>query len=405
MKLLLKLKGKVSSKMQKRLFQVEIPASKSMMNRALLVQSFFPDLSIVGHSNCDDVNNMKRAIASMIRKKDIDCGEAGTVLRFMGLRCSREKGTFKLLGKPGLMRRPHQEMVYILEQLGVECQLFSDHVVITSAGWKKPIVPLQIPRHTSSQFATGLLLSAWNLDFDLEFEKKSGVSESYWQMSLQIAQDLGMQIEKRKDVWKIYSKQKLNKAVIETEADYSSAFTVAVAAAISGKALITNAVQNSVQPDFAFIKIMKKMGIKIQHNGHHLTIEMPEEIKPIDMNLDQTPDLFPCLAVLCAFAKGESILRGAAHLAYKESNRIVKTSELLQQARIFSSQKDHSFHVVGVGLDPKNLTEFSFDPDHDHRMAFAAGLMKLKGYQIHIKNPQVVTKSYPEFWQVLGIKP
>lgn len=391
--------------MSTRLFQVEIPASKSMMNRALLIQSFFPELKISGDSTCDDVRNMKRAIAAMIQRKDIDCGEAGTVLRFMGLRCAREKGNFKLLGKPSLMKRPHQEMVYILEQLGVQCELFSDQIVINSSGWKKPLVPLQIPRETSSQFATGLLLAAWDLNFDLEFDMKSGVSEAYWQMSLHMAQDLGMQIEKKRDVWRILSHQKLNKSVVEAEIDYSSAFAMAVAGAIAGKTIITNATENSIQPDFAFIKMMQKMGISVQHKSSHLQIEMPKEMRPIDINLDSTPDLFPCLAILCAFAKGESVLRGASHLVHKESNRLAKTMELLQQARITCSQKEKAFHIVGTGLNPKSDFEFTFDTAHDHRMAFAAGLMKLKGFNIHIRNPLVVNKSFPEFWSLTGIRP
>lgn len=385
-------------------FQVSIPASKSMMNRALLVQSFFPDLKIIGDSQCDDVKNMKRAVVSLIRKTDIECGEAGTALRFMGMRASRETGTFRLKGQPGLMRRPHQELIYLLEQLSVTCQVQSDQILISGQGWKKPLIPLRIHRDKSSQFASGLLLSAWNLDFDLEFEMKGGVSESYWNMSVKMAQDLGMEIHKKNDFWKIPGKQKIATVELKTEPDYSSAFAIAVAGALTGKTTILNAGKDSLQPDFVFIEIMRKMGIKVSYTDSTLDIEMPEEIKPIDINLDNCPDLFPCLAVLCAFAKGESVLRGAPHLAFKESDRLAKTTELLEKAQIKCSAKDRAFHIVGHGFASK-LSSFAFDTDHDHRMAFAAGLLKLKGYDIRIQNPGVVSKSFPEFWKVLGIQP
>ena len=390
--------------MSQGIFKVDIPASKSMMNRSLLIQSFSPNLKIIGDSQCDDVRHMKMAVVSMIRKKDIDCGEAGTVLRFMGLRSSREKGSFKLIGKPGLMRRPHQELQYILDQLSVNCQVNPDHILISSQGWKKPLVPLRIHRETSSQFATGLLLSAWNLEFDLEFEMKSGVSEAYWEMTVKMAQLMGMEIIRRGDFWKIPAHQQVTGTEIDNEPDYSSAFAIAVAGALTQGAMITNATETSLQPDFKFIQIMQKMGIKIEHKANVIHIHKPDQIKPIDINLDSTPDLFPCLAVLCAFAKGESVLRGASHLVFKESNRLDKTAELLQKARIHCSIKDKAFHIVGDGLTPKTA-DFEFDPDHDHRMAFAAGLLKLKGFGIKLTNPQVVSKSFPEFWQVLGFQP
>lgn len=146
------------------------------------------------------------------------------------------------------------------------------------------------------------------------------------------------------------------------------------------------------------------MGVSVQFSAGQLNIQMPAEIKPIDINLDNAPDLFPCLAVLCAFAKGESVLRGAAHLAFKESDRLAKTKELLEKAHILCSPKEKAFHIVGKGHAVKT-TSFEFDPDHDHRMAFAAGLLKLKGFDIGVKNSHVVSKSFPEFWQVLGIQP
>lgn len=385
-------------------FQVSIPASKSMMNRALLVQSFFPDLKIIGDSQCDDVKNMKRAVVSLIRKTDIDCGEAGTVLRFMGMRASREAGSFKLKGQPALMRRPHQELTYLLEQLSVSCEIQKDQIIISGQGWKKPLIPLRIHRETSSQFATGLLLSSWNLDFDLEFEMKGGLSQSYWEMSVLMAESLGMQIQRNNDFWKVPARQKITAPVLETEPDYSSAFAIAVAGALTGKTTILNAGEKSLQPDFIFIDILKKMGVSVQFSAGQLNIQMPAEIKPIDINLDNAPDLFPCLAVLCAFAKGESVLRGAAHLAFKESDRLAKTKELLEKAHILCSPKEKAFHIVGKGHAVKT-TSFEFDPDHDHRMAFAAGLLKLKGFDIGVKNSHVVSKSFPEFWQVLGIQP
>jgi 3-phosphoshikimate 1-carboxyvinyltransferase len=385
-------------------FHGDIPASKSMMNRALLMQSYSPQIQIHGNSNCDDVRNMKSAMVSFIHKKEMNCGEAGTVIRFMSLRASREKGTFQLTGSPRLLSRPQDDLVYILTQLAVSCQLLPNQIIIQSEGWKKPLVPIQVHRQSSSQFATALLLNSWNLPFDLEFEMKPGVSEGYWQMSVEMARHFGMIIDHKGDHWRIPAGQKLAPLEFTPEPDYSSAFALAAAGALAGETVINNVTEKSFQPDFRFISVLRQMGVIVEHKPPTLTIRSHLPLKHIDVDLSSCPDLFPVLAVLCAFAKGESWLRGAPQLAFKESDRITKTSELLRLAGFTCSLKSDGLHIVGQA-DKFRLCSFKFDPDKDHRMAMAAGLLKLKGYDIHIETPQVVSKSFPEFWQALGLKP
>jgi 3-phosphoshikimate 1-carboxyvinyltransferase len=385
-------------------FQGEIPASKSMMNRALLVQSYFPQVKITGNSNCDDVRHMKQALVSFIQKKEIHCGEAGTVIRFMSLRASRDKGNFHLTGSPRLLGRPQDDLVYMLNQLSVGCQLMPNQILVQSEGWKKPLMPLNVHRQSSSQFATALLLNSWNLPFDLEFDMKPGVSEGYWLMSVEMARHFGMEIEKKGDRWKVPSGQKPSEFNFFTEPDYSSAFAIAAAGALAGQATITNGTLTSYQPDFEAFNILKKMGVSVEQTGSKIEVKKPAQLKAIDVSLGSSPDLFPVLAVLCAFAKGESWLQGAPHLVHKESNRIAKTHELLKAAGLISSLKSDGLHIVGLGsqIRPKS---FVFDPDQDHRMAMAAGLFKLMEFDVEIRSPQVVSKSYPEFWQALGVQP
>lgn len=396
--------------MKKFVFDGNIPASKSMMNRGLICQTFAPSLKIIGNSNCEDVRNMKLAIVSMIQKKPIFCGDAGTVLRFIAIRASRIPGTFKLIGSKRLFERPQKDLVYILDQLSVRCQLIQDEVLIHGEGWKKPLVPVRVPRESSSQFASGLLLNAWDLPFDLEFEMKTGLSESYLQMTVEIVKKLGMQVDQKNDLWRIAAKQKPLVDTLVAEPDYSSAFAIAAAAAIGGQATVRGVTEGSLQPDFTFVDILKKMGatavFQQQPDGlRSLIVKKSEgELQPIDYNLQNCPDLFPVLAVLCACAKGESKLYGAPHLKNKESDRIQKISELFNKAGIICSVKDDGVHIVGYGQQMK-LKDFAFDCDHDHRIAMAAGLLKLRGFGIAIEQPQVVSKSYPEYWQALGIDP
>jgi 3-phosphoshikimate 1-carboxyvinyltransferase len=374
-----------------------IPASKSLLNRALLIQSYFPQLIIEGDSGCDDVRYMKAALESFRQKKEIHCGEAGTVLRFMALRASREPGTWKLTGSRRLFERPQQEIALMLEQLGVSCFFSATELKIQGQGWKKPSVPLQVQRSKSSQFVSSLLLNCWNLSFPLEFEMKGqSISEGYWQMSRVMAEDLGMKINQLGSYLSIPEDQRINSFRLSVEMDCSSAFAIAAAAVLVGKAEITNSLTKSLQPDFVFAEILKKMGV-----GH---LEKTERLLPIEINLENSPDLFPILAVLCAFAEGRSRLFGAPQLALKESNRIQKTAELLGLAGFTTAVHSDGLTIDGGGANSKPRA-FDFDPDQDHRMVMAATLLRLKGFPITIHQPEVVNKSFPEFWQILGIEP
>lgn len=385
-------------------FRGEIPASKSMMNRALLVQSYFPQLEILGDSNCDDVHHMKLALEAFKARKEIFCGEAGTVIRFMALRASREHGGFQLTGSPRLLSRPQKEVADLLAQVSVSCEVSPSEIRIQSSGWKKPASVLKVQRETSSQFATSLLLNSWQLPFDLEFEMKSGVSEGYWQMSVDMAKLLGMEIQQKGDFWKIPAHQQVKNLKIRMEPDYSSAFAISAAGALAGEAIITNATEQSFQPDYTFVSLLGKMGATVELKGNQLAFRKADQLKAIEVDLASTPDLFPVLSVVCAFADGVSFLKGAPHLVHKESDRLSKTAELLKLAGVQVQIQNGGMQIHGNPKLPSTKA-FVFDTDQDHRMAMAAGLLKLMGFQIEVRQPEVVSKSYPDFWKDLGVKP
>ncbi len=396
----------LSDPAEKFYYQGPISSSKSIYNRALIVKSFFPDLILKAASSCEDVKKMIAAVNNLKTEIDLDCGEAGTVLRFLALRASREEGLFRLKGKTRLFERPQKELLSIFKQLSVKAEFFPNELVIESQGWKKPSQPLEINRESSSQFSTGVLMSAWNLDFPLEFQlKPSGVNDAYWNMSLSFAEQLGMKVaQNEKELFFISSGQVLNTREIAIEPDYSSAFAIAATAAISGEAHLSEIGYTSLQPDYAFIDILKSMGVSILLEKNILSIYQTAKILPIQLEVSKTPDLFPVLAILCAFSAGESRLTGAPRLAHKESHRINKTSELLSLMGV--KNKPTKDGIIIFGKAEKLMpTAFDFDPDQDHRMAMAAGVLMRAGWKINLKTPEVVKKSFPEFWQILGINP
>lgn len=386
-------------------FVGKIDASKSMMNRALLAQSYEPSLKILGDAACDDVRLMKEAIVALKEGKEIFTGAAGTVLRFMALRASREPGKHVLRGEKRLFQRPQEELLKILKQLGIKAEIGEDFLEVEGEGWKLHGDTLLVPGDRSSQFASSVLLNAWNLPFDL-YVSLGGrkVSEGYWRMSKLMAQKLGMRIDFWDGDFRVPREQKVTASEIETEIDMSSAFALAAVAAVSGRATLTDFPMHSLQPDAVFTDILERMGVHVSLGAQGLKIEKAQRLNGVIVNLNSTPDLFPVLAVLCALAHGESDLYGAPQLVHKESDRIVRIAEGIARMGRQVEMKADGIKILGLN-PPVPDTPMNWNTDQDHRLAFAGAVLKAAGFPVTILNPEVVDKSFPDFWSALGWKP
>ncbi len=385
-------------------FVGHLPASKSILNRLLLIQSYFPELKITGDNSCDDVHHMREAIASFARGEDIFVGGGGTVLRFMALRVSRRAGRYRLCGEQRLFARPQDELLKILKQLGVEAELKADCLLIDSQGWRLHGDTLLVPFARSSQFASSVLLNSWDLPFDL-FVSLGGqkVSEGYWRMSQRIALDLGMKIDFWDGDFRVPRGQKPGRSWYVAEPDLSSAFAIAAVAAVSGSASLTDFPTQSLQPDGEFVRILASMGVPVVLSGTTLKIEKAPRLNGVAVNLKNSPDLFPVLAALCALAEGESHLYGATQLVYKESNRLQRMADIIRRFGRKVEVAEDGLRLSGPTHGPPGA-RLVIETDQDHRLAFAAAVLKAAGYHVEIDNPGVVNKSFPEFWSILGWK-
>lgn len=387
-------------------FDGVIPASKSLFNRALICASYGSGVNILGHSSCDDVIKMRAALAGLGSNTEYDCGGAGTVLRFLAFRLSRIPGRHLLKGTPRLLSRPQADLRDILSQLGVSLTSAANHLIVEGAGWRPKSDRIQVSRKSSSQFVSGLLLNAWDLEFPLAVEwDQTGVSEGYWQMTVQLVKDFGLHVVPTAQGITVAAHSPIKLKQYQVESDLSSAFAIAAYAALNGEAVFRQFPFASPQPDKAFVSILQEMGVGIERASDHLRVFQPNPrapvLKGVHWNLNDCPDLFPVLATLCAFASGPSRLDGAPHLVHKESNRIAKTSELLSRLGVRTKVLPDGMEIHPAGPLANHQPPFTYDTDHDHRLAFAAALVKSRGFPIEISHPDVVSKSFPEFWDLL----
>jgi len=382
----------------------KIPGSKSLFNRALVAASYADhEVNIVGHSESQDVDLMKQALESLHCYQPIECGHAGTVLRFMALRASREPGEHQLFASQRLLSRPQDEIVTILCQLGVEAKLYPDSLVIKSFGWKPMGDSLHIPSDRSSQFASAVLMNCWNLPESLYLSiGPKIVSRPYWLMTVGMMRHFGMELEKWEGDFRVWSQQKIKIDRYIVEMDMSSAFSIAAVAAVSGKTILEDFPSKSSQPDSLFPEILIQMGVPVTRNKSQLRVEKAYELKGIDINLNNYPDLFPVLAVLCALAKGPSRLWGANQLVFKESNRIEKLVELLRKMGRRTESLEGGIMILGDKPAQPSKT-FEFDTDFDHRLAMAAAVALKANFPVKILHPEVIAKSFIGFWTSLGV--
>jgi 3-phosphoshikimate 1-carboxyvinyltransferase len=393
---------------QRMFYRGTIPASKSILNRLLILRSFSSELKIEGDSDADDVAKMKSALDHFAKAEPADCGAAGTTLRFLSLRASRKPGSHHLSGSLRLFQRPQDEIRNLLSQLGCEVEMGPQRMTIRGNGWHVPSQGVKIDRSISSQFASGLVLSAWDLPAPLAVHFTGDtVSESYFQMTIKLAEQAGLKLEKIERGFIIPAHSKLRATRMRAEIDTSSAFAVAaLAVAHNATAEFEHWPVKSLQPDTIFSEVLQQMGCEADliGEGDHASMRISRtgELQGIEFDLRESPDLFPVLGILCGMAKGRSRLYGAPHLEHKESNRIEKTGELLTGMGRKWQRIDGGMIIEGDIHLPKGPSGLKFETDHDHRLAFAAAVVNAFGFGIEILHPQVVTKSFPSFWTIAG---
>ncbi|MCX7978215.1 MAG: hypothetical protein N2578_04360 [Bdellovibrionaceae bacterium] len=345
---------------------------------------------------------MSRALSRLQDGREFYCGDGGTTLRFLALRCSRNKGRYILRGSERLMSRPQQVLLSILAQLGVEAGIENHAIAINSSGWQKPRGAVVVSVSESSQFVSAVLLNCWGLDFDLEIRLEGKLrSESYLQMTLDMLRQRGMRVEESAEGFFVPAGQTPSPGEMRIEPDLSSAFALAAIAACCGEFRLLDFPQQSVQGDAVFVDLLGQMGAFVE-KGSDLLIKKAERLCGLSVDLSSCPDLFPVLAVLCSQAEGRSVLRGAPQLRFKESNRIKSVSSLLEELGV-----KHQCHSDGVEIESRGwtpLTTLRVRADHDHRGAMAARLLAMLGHEGYLDDPGVVEKSFPEFWDLTGLR-
>lgn len=387
---------------------IQLPASKSISNRALIIQHLCPAaFSIHNLSKADDTQLLHEALQQIKKNEQkINLGHAGTSLRFMLALLAGTSGTWQLSGSPRLHQRPIKDLVEALLNLGADIQYHDKDGFppLTINGKKLKGGKLAIDSSVSSQFISALLLIAPSLENGLEIELLGPqISFPYIQMTLDMMEYFGVSHQWLSTNTIVVKSQAYQAKNLVVESDWSAASYWYLSAALSTNAQIflPNLCAKSWQGDKITSILMQNFNIKSSFDDEGVLIEKKTktEIKSFQFDFSNCPDLAQTFACLAAGVKIDADLYGLQTLPGKESNRILALYNELSKINVKAeSDFKSSLHIKQSSIH----SSVPVSTYHDHRMAMAFAPLALCTGKISIENPQVVSKSYPGFWNDLS---
>jgi 3-phosphoshikimate 1-carboxyvinyltransferase len=381
---------------------IQITGSKSETNRLLILQQLYANLDIENISNSDDSKLMQRALAS--DEKEINIGHAGTTMRFLtSLLATKENNEVVLTGSGRMKERPIQILIDALRTLGADitCLENEGFAPLLIKGKKLQGGKVRIDGNVSSQYISSLLLIAPSLENGMELEFEGAITSiPYIEMTLSLLQNIGISTSFEGQIIKVAAKKTIENKTITVESDWSSAsyYYSLVAMSTSGKITLSAYKGKSLQGDSVLATIYKEFGVISTFNEHTLTLEKDpsyQQAKKVAFDLIKAPDIAQTIAVTC-FGMGIGCdLTGLHTLKIKETDRLVALETELGKLGATITITDKTLHLEAAKQIKENI---SIDTYQDHRMAMAFAPLLLKT-KLVINEPEVVSKSYPTFWE------
>ncbi len=307
---------------------IDIKGSKSISNRLLFLQSFYPLIKILNESNSEDTVLMKHGLKS--KKNVIYIGHAGTAMRFLTSYFSATKDREIILtGSKRMQERPIKILVDALKKIGAKISYqkkegFPPLKIIGSNLKSKDIF---LPANISSQYISSLILLAPILDNGLRIKLIGEITSiPYIKMTLKLLKELGVKSFFKNNIIEISPKREINPISYKVESDWSSAsyFYSIIALCKEGEIVLNNFNKKSLQGDSCLINIYDLLGVSSRFdNGRLILSKKKIEVKNVlNLNLIDSPDIAQTIAVTCFGLSLNCNLKGLHTLKIKETDRL-----------------------------------------------------------------------------------
>ncbi len=399
---------------------VNAPPSKSYTHRAVAIASLARRTRILDPLISDDTRStmhVARMLGAEVERLEdhiqvigtqgeistpdnvVDVGNSGTTLRIMTAVSALASGAVVLTGDASIRRRPNNPLLVALNDLGADA--FS-----TRNNGMAPLVvrgklrggKTFIDGSVSSQFITGLLIACPFAERDTEIVVRGTLkSRPYVEITLEMLRRAGVEITVEEGVnlrFRVEGGQNMHVSEYQVPGDFSSASYLLAAGALFGEVTVTN-MYPTAQGDSLIIQILEEMGADIRWNKNKGVVRVREsELTGCVIDVGETPDLLPTLAVLGALAEGTTRIENAKHVRYKETDRVHAMARELTKMGAIVKEEEESLTIKGSKLHGAKLDGWG-----DHRIVMALTLAGIAAGNTTISTAESVKISYPNFFE------
>jgi 3-phosphoshikimate 1-carboxyvinyltransferase len=395
---------------------VTVPGSKSISNRALILAAIADGPShLTGLLAARDTELMRSALVSLgvgISESgttvtvtpgslkgpaNVDCGLAGTVMRFVPPVAALADGVVAFDGDEYARERPMGVILGALRTLGVQIDDGGTgrmpYTVSGTGSVRGGKVTLDASG--SSQFVSALLLAGARYDegVDIRHDGKPVPSQPHLDMSVAMLRERGVTVDDAEPNRWVVAPGPIRALDTAIEPDLSNAAPFLAAAVITGGSVtVTGWPSETTQPGGQLPEIFTRFGAEVAHTDDGLTVRGTGRVLGCDLDLSEVGELSPVIAAVAAFADGPSYLRGIAHLRNHETDRLAAL-----EAEFNALGGDVTQLEDGLAIRPKPLHGGLFHTYGDHRMAHAAAVLGLLVDDLQIENIGTTAKTLPEF--------
>ncbi len=392
--------------------RLSLPLSKSMSARALIINALTPGAAPLAHvAECDDTDAMTAALNDPITMahRTVNVGAAGTTMRFLTAYYACSQGCdITLDGSPRMRQRPIKVLVEALRKLGADITYEGEEGFppLRIRGRRLKGGPLELDASVSSQYISALLMTAPVMEQGLQLTLLGEIaSRPYILMTLKMMRDYGVESDFYLNTITVpAARYKAPARRREIEGDWSAAAawyeTVALSA---GVVTIDNLTDDSCQGDRRLADIFSRLGVDTEwegENGGTDLVANPDADARVSIDFSECPDLAQYVTVTCVMLGIPFQFTGLHTLAIKETDRVAALhDELVKVGVMLDTSVAGALNWDGRRVPMREMP--AFDTYDDHRMAMSLAPVSLYIPGIIIRNAEVVSKSYPQFWEDL----
>ncbi len=398
-----------------------VPGSKSITNRALVLAALADGESVLeGVLHSDDTRHMQSALSALgvpienagpttlvvhggrarlrAPKEPLFVGNSGTTVRFLAALSCLVPGAVTLVGDEAMARRPIQDLVDGLRQLGVQvdCETGCPPLTIHGGRLSGGVVSMRGDR--SSQYFSALLMAAGLAEGAVTLEIAGTlVSRPYVDITRRMISDFGGSVDSTERGFRVLPRA-YGARSYQVEPDASSAsYPFALAAVSGGRITVPGLGVHALQGDYAFLDVLASLGAHVERGEASSTVSGTGTMSGVSVDMYDISDTVMTLAAIAPRLQGRTRIFNVANIRIKETDRLLATvTELTRLGQGMTHGEDW------LEIEPRALMPAAVHCYADHRMAMSFAILGAVSGAVRIEDPACVAKTYPTFWQDLA---